>query len=302
MRGNPIHRTTLAWICVFSLAFGGCAAHRSNAPGEDSRSGTVRALAVVPAEGIPEINVVRMGNSRVLGALQGAGKGFLDGVAAVARGAGGLHGGGGKGDVVILAVFAAVMLSVGTVNAVIGGVKGSRTAAPYERMSDPDEATRNRIASLRIQEGIARLVEEEARRRLPIPVFLKALPAGSDGGGERLLRELMESGVDAVLSIGIERVAFEGRVGKEQPLSLVVAMKGRIVRTADGTTLFEKTLEHRSEAIPVEEWAKDDFLRLMRELDDGVRDIADHCVSDILDAGLVPIRTPPARPASEKYG
>ena len=181
------------------------------------------------------------------------------------------------------------MLSVGTVNAVIGGVKGSRAAAPYETVSDPDEATRNRIASLRIQEGIARLVEEEARRRLPIPVSLKKLPAGSDGGGERILRELMESGVDAVLSIGIERVAFEGRVGKDQPLSLVVAMKGRIVRTADGTTLFDKTLEHRSEAISVEEWVKDDFLRLMRELDDGVRDIANHCVSDILDAGLVPM-------------
>jgi len=27
----------------------------------------------------------------------------------------------------------------------------------------------------------------------------------------------------------------------------------------------------------------------MRELDDGVRDIADHCVSDILDAGLFPM-------------
>jgi len=79
---------------------------------------------VIPAEGLPEFNVVRMGNSRVVGARQGAGRGFLDGVAAVARGAGGLHGGGGGGDVVLLAVFAAVMLSVGTVNAVIGGVKG----------------------------------------------------------------------------------------------------------------------------------------------------------------------------------
>ena len=214
MRGAPIHRTTLAWICIFSLAFGGCAAHRSTPPSDDSRSGTVRALAVVPTEGVPEINVVRMGNSRVVGALQGAGRGFLDGVAAVARGASGIHGGGGKDDVAILAVFAAVMLSVGTVNAVIGGVKGSRTAAPYETVSDPDEATRNRIVSLRIQEGIARLVEEEARRRLPIPVSLKELPAGSDGDGERILRELKDSGVDAALRIGIERVGSRAGSGR----------------------------------------------------------------------------------------
>jgi len=289
VHGTPIHRMILVWTCVLSLTFAGCAANRSSLPADGSRSGTVRVLAVIPAESIPEFNVVRMGNSRVVGALQGAGRGFLDGVAAVARGAGGLHGGGGRGDVVILAVFAAVMLSVGTVNAVIEGVKGSRSAAPYETVSDPDEATRKRIDSLRIQEGIARLVVEEARQRLPIPVSLKELPAESDGDGERILRELKDSGVDAALRIGIARVGFEGQVGKDQPLSLAVALRAQIVHTTDGTTLFEKTLKHRSEAISVEEWVKDDFIRLLRELDDGLRDLASRCVIDILDAGLVPI-------------
>jgi len=33
---------------------------------------------------------------------------------------------------------------------------------------------------------------------------------------------------------------------------------------------------------------KDDFVRLVRELDEGVRDLAKRCVDDILDAGLVP--------------
>ena len=288
MRGTPIRRTILAWTCILSLTFAGCAANRSPISADGSRSGAVHALAVVPTESVPEINVVRMGNSRVVGALQGAGRGFQDGVAAVARGGVNLHGGGGKGDVVILAVFAAVMLSVGTVNAVIGGVKGSRFAAPYETVSDPDEATRKRIDSLRIQEGIARLVEEEVRPRLPIPVSLKELPAGSGGAGERILRELKDSGVDAALRIGIARVGFEGQGGKDQPLSLTIALRAQIVRTTDGTTLFEKTLKHRSDAIPVEEWVKDDFLRLLRELDDGVRDLAKRCVNDILDAGLVP--------------
>jgi hypothetical protein len=199
-----------------------------------------------------------------------------------------LHGGGGKGDVVILAVFAAVMLSVGTVNAVIEGVKGSRFAAPYKKVSDPDEGTRKRIASLRIQEGFARLVEEEARQRFSIPVSIKEFPAGVDGDGERILRELKDSGVDAALRIGIARIGFEGQVGKDQPLSLAVTLRARIVRTTDGATLFEKTLEHRSEALPVEEWVKDDFFRLLRELDDGVRDLAKSCVSDILETGLVP--------------
>jgi len=289
VRGTPIHRTILAWTCILSLTFAGCAANPSSLPGGDSRSEKVRVLAVIPAEMVPEFNVVRMGNSRVVGALQGAGRGFLDGVAAVAQGAGGLHGGGGGGgDIVVLAVFVAVMLSVGMVNAVIGGVKGSLVPAPYEQVSDPDEATRKRFASLRIQEGVARLVEEEARQRLPIAVSFKEFPARSDGDGERILRELKESGVDAALSIGIERVAFEGQIGKDQPLSLAVTLKARIVRTVDGTTIFEDTLEHRSEAIPVEEWAKNDFIRLLRELDDGLRDLAKRCVNDILDAGLFP--------------
>jgi hypothetical protein len=288
VRGTPIHRTTLAWICIFSLAFAGCAAKPSTLPADGSRSGSVRVLAVIPAENVPEFNVVRMGNSRVVGALRGAGRGFLDGMAAVAQGASGIHGGGGKGDVAIIAVFVAVMLSVGTVNAVIGGVKGSRHPAPYETVSDPDEATRKRFASLRIQEGFARLVVEDARQRFPVPVSLKEFPAGSDGDGERILRELKESGIDAALRIGIDRVGFEGRAGKDQPLSLAVTLRARIVRTTDGTTIFETTLERRSEAIPVEEWVKGDFIRLMRELDDSLRDLANRCVTDILDAGLVP--------------
>lgn len=290
MRGTPTHRTILAWTCIFAITFAGCGANRSSVSAEGSRSGTVRVLAVVPAESVPEFNVVRMGNSRVVGALQGAGRGFLDGVAAVAHGAGGLHGGGGGGgDVVVLAVFVAVMLSVGTVNAVIGGVKGSRVAAPYEKVSDPDEATRKRFASLRIQEGLARLVEKEARQRLPIPVFLKEIPAGSDGDGERTLRELKESGVDAALRVGIGRVGFEGQIGNDRPLSLAVTMRAQVVRTADGTTVFDETLEHRTAEIPQEEWVRDDFIRLMRELDDGLRDLANRCASDILAAGLVPV-------------
>jgi len=288
VRGTPIHRTILVWTCILSITFAGCAANRSAIPSEGTLPETFHALAVVPRGDVPEINVVRMGNSRVLGAMQGAGRGFLDGAAAVARGAGGLHGGGGEGDVVVIAVFVAVMLSVGTVNAVIGGVRGSRVAAPYEMVSEPDSATRRRLASLRIQDGFARLLEAEARKRLPIPVSLKELPAGNDGGGEGTLRELKDSGVDAALRVGIARVGFEGRIGENQPLSLSVTLRGEVVRTVDGKTIFEKTSERRSVAIPAEVWVKDDFVRLVRELDEGLRDLAKRCVDDILDAGLVP--------------
>jgi hypothetical protein len=289
VRGTPIHRTILVWICLLSLTFAGCAANRSSVPSDGSRSKTFHALAVIPTESIPEINVVRMGNSRVLGALQGAGRGFMEGVAAVARGTGGFHGSGGEGDVAVIAVFVAVMLSVGAVNAVIEAVKGSRVAAPYEKVSDPDDATRERIASLGIQKGFARLVEEEARKRLSIPVSLKELPAGTDDGGEQTIRELKDSGVDAALRVEIARVGFEGRVGKDQPLSLAVTLRAEFVRTTDGSSVFVKTSEYRSAAIPPEEWVKDEFRRILREVDDGVHDLAKRCVDDILEAGLVPI-------------
>lgn len=288
MRGTPIRRTILVWIVILSLAFAGCAADRSSVLSERSRSKPIRALAVIPAKDVPEINVVRMGNSRVVGALQGAGRGFVEGVAAVAQGTGGFHGSGSEGDVAVVAALVAVMLSVGIVNAVIEGVKGSRVAAPYERVSDPDEATRKRIASLKIQKGFARLVEEEARMSLAIPVFLEELPAGKDGGAEEILRKLREEGVDAALRVEVARVGFEGRVGKDQPLSLAVTLRAEVVRTADGTTVFGKTSEYRSAAIPPEEWVKDDFRQVLRESDEGVRFLAKRCVDDILAAGLVP--------------
>ncbi|HZW36342.1 MAG: hypothetical protein ACM319_05965 [Deltaproteobacteria bacterium] len=291
MRGTPFRRTILTWACILSLTFAGCAANRSTIPPDVSPSKTIHALAVIPWEDVPEFNVVRMGNSRMVGALRGAGRGFLNGAAAVAQGiahgSAGLQGGSGGSDAVVLAVFAAVMLSVGAVNAVIEGVKGSWAGAPYEKVSDPDDATQRRLASLRIQEGFARLMKEEARKRLHVPILPDELPAKNGGDGARFLRELNDSGIDAALRVGIARVAFEGRDGKDQPLSVVVTLRAEIVRTMDGARIFETTLEHRSAEIPPEEWAKDDFLRLVQELDEGVRDLAKRCVDDILGAGLV---------------
>lgn len=295
MRGTPIHRTILVWTCVFALTFAGCAANRSSVLPDGSVAETFHALAVIPAHDVPEINVVRMGNSRVVGALQGAGRGFAEGVAAVATSTGGYHGSGGEGDVAFITVMVAVMLSVGIVNAVIEGVKGSRIAAPYETVSDPDEATRRRITSLEVQKGFALLVEEEAKKRLAVPVSLKDLPEGKADDGGRILRELGETGVDAALRVEIVRVGFEGRVGENQPLVLAVILSTKIVRTADGTTALLKTAEYRSAAVPPEEWVKDDFLRVRQVVDEGVRNLAKRCVDDIVRSGLfaVPVHDPP---------
>lgn len=289
MRGTPIHRTILAWICILSLVYAGCAANRTSVPVEDSRPEIIHALAVVPADGVPEINVVRMGNSRILGALRGAGRGFLEGSAAIAQGAGGMGGCSGEGCAVIAAVLIALMVSAGTVGAVIGGVKGSRVAAPYEQVSDPDDATRKRLASLRIQAEIAKLVEEEAGRRLSIPVSLEEPAPGDSDRREETLRELKASGFDAAIRVGITRVGFEGPVGKDPPVSVAVTLNAEIVRTANGERIFEKTFEYRSAAMPEEHWVNDDFLALTRELDDGARELAKRCVDGILETDLVPV-------------
>ncbi len=292
MRGTPIHRTILVWTCIFTLTLAGCAANRSSVPPDGSRAETFHALAIIPTHNVPEINVVRMGNSRIVGGLQGAGRGFVEGVAAVATSTGGYHGSGGEGDVAFIAVLVAVMLSVGIVNAVIEGVKGSRIAAPYETVSDPDDATRKRISSLEIQRGFALLVEEEARKRLAVPVSLKDLPEGKVGDGDQILGELREEGVDAALRAEIVRVGFEGRVGENQPLALSANLRTMIVRTADGTTAFQKTAEYRSAATPPEEWVKDNFLKVLQEVDAGVRNLAKQCVDDILRSGLFPAPAP----------
>ena len=163
-------------------------------------------------------------------------------------------------------------------------------------MSDPDDATRKRLLSLRIQEGIAKLVEDEAGRSLSIPVSLEEPPPGKSDDRDGMLRRLKASGFDAALRVGITRVGFEGPVGKDPPASVVITLHAEIVRTANGEKVFEETIEHRSAAMPAGEWAKDDFLRLTRELDDGIRDLAKRCVDDILDSGLVSVPLHDASP------
>lgn len=289
MRGTPTHRTVLVWICVLSLTFAGCAANRTEAPMNGSGRGIIHSLAVIPAGGVPEMNVVRMGNSRIVGALQGAGRGFMKGVSAIAEGAGGMGGCSGDGCVFVAAVLIALMVSAGTVGAMIGGVKGSLVAAPYEQVSDPDDATRKRLASLRIQEGIAGLVEEEAGRRLAIPVSPKEPPPEPSDHREETLRRLKEAEIDATIRVGITRVGFEGPVGKNPPVSVAITLHAEIIRVANGEKIFEKTIEYRSDAMPAGHWVDNDFLALQRELDAGARDLAKRCVDEILDADLVPV-------------
>lgn len=292
MRGPPIHRAIPAWICILSLAFAGCAANRAEVPVGGAGAGTIHVLAVIPTGDVPEINVVRIGNSRILGAFRGAGRGFLEGIASIAQGAGGMGGCSGDGCAVVAAVLIGLMVSAGTVGAVIGGVKGSRVGAPYEQVSEPDDATRKRLASLRIQEGIARLVEEEARQRLPIPVLLKEPPTGNADPLEGTLRELKASGVDAALRVGIARVGFEGPAGKDPPVSVAITLHAEIVRTANGNRILGKTIEYRSAAMPAAHWMDNDFLALTRELEAGVRDLAKRCVDEIRDTdpAAVPLR------------
>ena len=150
MSGTPIRRTIPVWVCILSLISVGCAANRSSVTPDSFQPNTFHSLSVIPTESVPEINVVRMGNSRVVGALQGAGR-------------------------------------------------------------------------------------------------------------------------------------------KDQPLSIVAALRAEIVRTTNEKTVFIKTIEYRSTANPPDEWVKDDFLRVLRALDKGVRDLAKRWVDDILFAGLVPI-------------
>ena len=60
MRGTPIQRTILAWTCILSLAFAGCASNPSSLPAGGSRSEKVRALAVIPAEEWAKDDFIRL--------------------------------------------------------------------------------------------------------------------------------------------------------------------------------------------------------------------------------------------------
>jgi hypothetical protein len=54
VRGVPVHRTILVWICILSLAFAGCAANRTEIPVAGSFPEIIHVIVVIPTDGIAE--------------------------------------------------------------------------------------------------------------------------------------------------------------------------------------------------------------------------------------------------------
>lgn len=182
----------------------------------------------------------------------------------------------------------ALGIALAPVGALVGSVVGGATAEPAAKVEEAEAALKNALAALKIQEGIRdrvlQVARDDARRRF---VLLPEL--GPDSPGEEVpYPSLASEGIDTVLEVSVPSLGLAGEWTVNPPLTLVLAVRSRLIRVADGTVLDAHALAYRSEQRVLSEWGANNAQPFHDALDRAYQSLAEKIVEDLFLLYLPP--------------
>jgi len=203
---------------------------------------TLGVIAVVAARFHPKTKVDRFARDRLLETAKAAGMGFLKGVGVAAEGLGGLGGGSCEGYVcgLIVIFYLSVLAVGGTVGAVVGAVEGAPKAIPAEEAKKIQDAAREALEDLNIQESITNCVFQKAQEQTQHR-FISLKEDGPTATDQKVdYSKLSRDGIDTVLEVGVVEIGFQGE-GVDPALQLFITVRTRLIRVEDGKILYDRT-------------------------------------------------------------
>ncbi len=274
------HRLLILGLTV-ALLVGqwGCALKPYRAPSEEIRAqfGTV---GVISRRLVPEAALEGPTGGKGAGAAKGAGLGagysLLYGVG----------GGAYSGNPLGFAIGVALGVGLAPVAALVGGIYGAVTAEPASKVQEAERALKNAFAELNVSEAIQDLVPQVATAETGHRfVSLAEHPAASPEPVD--YRSPASEGVDTILEVSVPVLGLVGPVGVNPPLQLVVQACARLIRTADGTTLYTlppvatHPLAYASPGRKFVEWGAEDARLFREELDRAYQTLAEKIVEEL---------------------
>ena len=197
-----------------------------------------------------------------------------------------------------------VLLGVGVaiIGAPIGAIVGASRAEPAADLQAKQVALETAFADMgpqlhaMLRERVVVLGRDRASRALrPLP----------DHGPSAVIERVDYRGLAAheVATVLEVRVVGFGLFGDEwgirPPVSCLLAIRTRLVRTSDGRTVYEATMAYRGPARPLEEWLADDAAPLREEVQAAVGWSAEQIVDQVFlrvarPEGVLRVRVKPA--------
>lgn len=220
------------------------------------------ATARPPLSGIPPQRIGIVLNTSMPPAFNVPAKGGAEGAK---RGAGsvfqGLHGpGSGPGALVVILV---PFLAVG--GAIVGALKAEDAA----RVEEAEATLRAALTTVKPAEVVRDRLIEVAQKETHHSVV--ALPGPLD-----------TEGIDTVLELTVSKFHLRGDGAINPPFRIILGLRTRLIRVADGTLIHEETFESESTKRTFVEWAENDAQPLREGLDSVALKLANNIVARVL--------------------
>jgi hypothetical protein len=301
--GETTRDTTLRFLpcllCVAALL--GCA-HRPPSPLADATQAQLGTIGVVVAPAPPKVDYRTPGQGGKSGAAIGAAKGLGLGVLGAVGCLGAL---GGCAQCVAGCALVVATPYLATRYAIDQATEGVPADTIQAAETAITAVLAERTHQAVVRDAVSRLAAAHTPRTL-VPHPGECCPPAA---GTTTYRPLAAHGIDTVIEITLQRLALQsrtsgraggdslGRIGAatlNPYLTLAVTARTRVLRTADGTVLYDHAGEHTGRGATFPDWGANDAQLLRDGLDQLFQEMAREIVAQVFGVAIPPVREPEA--------
>lgn len=265
-------------------------------PAPSVREGLGR-VAVVALPSSPATDFHTFATGKGEGTARGAALGTTEGLLqALSQGA--ASGGGGPYVGAATAIAALIFMLVG---AVAGGIAGHHYAVPEEVARQAESGIERAIGDLDLVDALASRMWQLAGSRPDLQSRELAVFDSTTAPPGR--ESLHDAGLDSMVTIRVLETGFEGGTGSDPVVHLYLTTHLGVIRTADGSTAYERDFRYTGADRRLGEWFGAGARPLQEAFEDAVGSLAERMLDELFLVARFPFASGLwALPGSEEYG
>ncbi len=226
-------------------------------------------VGITSARFLPKAEMLKP-KGKAAGAAAGAGTGAV-----------GMLGGGAQMATMGNPVGLLLGIALAPVGAVVGGVVGTVEGVSSKRRNEAEDGINKAISEPGMQETMKDYVLRVAKQQTGYHFVDLDGQGPETPEGKADYSSLANGGIDTVLEITVPAFGLVGPKGINPPLAFFMTLQTRLVRTRDGSVLYEQKLEYRNARRTFTAWASNNAKPFRDELDRCYQSLAEKVVEEV---------------------
>jgi len=290
MNSNHLRYLFVYILCGCVLFNAGCARFATfvptapNVPSQDVRK-QLGVLTIVPAQFVPESNLITFAKSKAAGTAKGAAT----------------LGGAATGAVAVpmapvlanpvtapFAILAGAVVIIGMTTT--GAVTGYSQALPSDTALQIETVINEALAGLRTHARLAEHIEEFSKSDSPAQFSIIEVLGSKIPAEQSDYFQLQTEGITTVLEVSVTEVGFESFDPEDwdqkasrfkDSVALFFSSRVRLVRVSDGEEIFKRQFRYASPRRRIQQWAANDGQTLAEEFELAYRELSERIYEEI---------------------